>query len=42
MISTLTAATRPNAIRGSGPKVAQAAKAAMATTITAGTNQPAT
>ena len=42
MISTLTAATRPNAIRGSGPNQAQAAKAMMATTITTGTNQPAT
>ena len=30
MISTLTAATRPNAIRGSGPNQAQAAKAMMA------------
>ena len=42
MISTLTAATRPKAIRGSGPKQAQAAKAISATAITAGTNQPAT
>ena len=42
MISTLTAATRPNAIRGSGPNQAQAAKAMTATTITTGTNQPAT
>ncbi len=42
MISTLTAATRPKAKRGSGPNVAQAAKATSATAITAGTNQPAT
>src|SRR5467141_2969792 len=42
MMSTLTAATRPNAIRGSGPNKAQPAKATIATTITTGTNQPAT
>ena len=42
MISTLTAATSPKAKRGSGPNVAQAAKAMSATAITAGTNQPAT
>ena len=42
MISTLTAATRPNAKRGSGPNQAQAANAISATAITAGTNQPAT
>src|SRR5256885_13328936 len=41
MISTLTAATRPYAIRGSGPNTDQAAKAMTAMTITAGTNQPA-
>ena len=37
MISTVTAATSPNARRGSGPKAAQAAKAAIATAMTAGT-----
>ena len=42
MISTLTAATRPNAMRGSGPNYAQTPKAISATTMTAGTNQPAT
>ena len=42
MISTLTAATSPKAKRGSGPNVAQAAKAMSATAITVGTNQPAT
>ena len=42
MMSTLTAATRPNAMRGSGPNQAQAPKASSATAITAGTNQPAT
>ncbi len=42
MISTLTAATRPNAIRGSGPNTAQAPKAISATAITTGTNQPDT
>ncbi len=42
IISTLTAATRPKAKRGSGPNVAQAANAISATAITAGTNQPAT
>ena len=39
MISTLTAATRPKAKRGSGPNMAQAANASSATAITAGTNQ---
>ena len=39
MISTLTAATRPKAKRGSGPKTAQATNANRATAITAGTNQ---
>ena len=39
MISTLTAATRPKAKRGSGPNIAQAAKAMSATAMTAGTNQ---
>ena len=42
MISTLTAATRPNAIRGSGPNQAQAPNATSATAITTGTNQPDT
>ena len=42
MMSTLTAATRPNAMRGSGPKYDQTPKAISATAITAGTNQPAT
>src|SRR5258708_5307213 len=42
MIRTLTAATSPNAKRGSGPNMAHAAKARSATTSTAGTNQPAT
>ena len=42
MISTVTAATRPKAKRGSGPNVAQAAKASTATAITAGTNQAET
>ena len=37
MMSTVTAATRPNANLGSGPKVAQAANATTAMTITAGT-----
>ena len=42
MMSTLTAATRPNAMRGSGPNQAQAPNAISATTMTTGTNQPAT
>ena len=42
MISTLTAATRPKAIRGSGPMYAHTPNATMATAMTAGTNQPAT
>ncbi len=42
MISTVTAATRPKVKRGSGPNVIQAANAAIAAAITAGTNQPAT
>ena len=42
MISTLTAATSPKAKRGSGPNVAQEAKAMSAAAITVGTNQPAT
>ncbi len=42
MISTLTAATSPNANRGSGPQIDQAAKAISATRMTAGTNQPET
>ena len=42
MMRTLTAATRPNAIRGSGPNQAQAPNASNATAITVGTNQPAT
>ena len=42
MISTLTAATSPKAKRGSGPNIAQDAKAMSATAITVGTNQPAT
>ncbi len=42
MISTLTAATRPKAKRGSGPNVAHDAKAMSAAAITVGTNQPAT
>src|ERR1700719_3206445 len=42
MIRTLTAATRPNAIRGSGPNQTQAPKATTAAAITTGTNQPAT
>ncbi len=42
MISTVTAATRPNVKRGSGPNTAQAANASSAAVITAGTNQPAT
>ena len=42
MISTLTAATSPKAKRGSGPNIAQAAKASSATAITVGTNQPDT
>src|SRR5712691_6349920 len=42
IIKTLTAATRPNAIRGSGPNSDQAANATMAIAITAGTNQAAT
>ena len=41
-MSTLTAATSPNEKRGSGPYTAHAANAAIATTMTAGTNQPAT
>ena len=39
---TLTAATRPNVRRGSGPKIDQAAKANSAAAITSGTNQDAT
>jgi hypothetical protein len=35
-------ATSPKAKRGSGPKIAQAAKAASATAMTKGTNQEAT
>ena len=42
MIRTLTAATMPKAIRGSGPNEAQTPNATMAATITIGTNQPAT
>ena len=42
MMSTLTAATRPNAMRGSGPNQAQAPNAISATTMTIGTNQPET
>ena len=42
MISTETAAIMAKANRGSGPNVAQAAKARTATAITSGTNQPAT
>ena len=42
MISTLTAATSPEANRGSGPNIAQAVNAISAAKITAGTNQPAT
>ena len=42
MMSTVTAATSPNANRGSGPNSAQAANAISATKITAGTNQPET
>ncbi len=42
MMSTLTAATRPNAMRGSGPNQAQAPNAISATAMTTGTNQPAT
>jgi hypothetical protein len=42
MMRTLTAATRPNAKRGSGPKTDQAMKARIAITITSGTNQPET
>ncbi len=42
MISTLTAATSPKAKRGSGPNVAQDAKAMSATAITVGTNHEAT
>ena len=42
MMRTLTAATSPNAIRGSGPNHAQAPKATSATAITTGTNQPET
>src|ERR1700680_4039126 len=41
MIRTLTAATSPNAILGSGPNQAQAPKAMSAATITTGTNQTA-
>jgi hypothetical protein len=39
MISTLTAAIRPWAKRGSGPNVAQAMNAMTATPMTSGTNQ---
>ena len=42
MMSTDTAATRPKVRRGSGPNMAQAAKARMATARTSGTNQAAT
>ena len=42
MIKTETAATSPNVKRGSGPQMLQAMKAATATAITVGTNQPAT
>ena len=42
MISTVTAATRPNANRGSGPQIDHAMKAISATRMTAGTNQPET
>ena len=42
MINTVTAATRPKAKRGSGPKMTQAANAITAEASTAGTNQPAT
>ena len=42
MMSTATAAIRAKERRGSGPKKNQARKASAATTITAGTNQPAT
>jgi hypothetical protein len=42
MMRTETAATNPNAIRGSGPNIDQATKAINATTMTAGTNQPET
>ena len=38
----LTAATSANEKRGSGPNVAQAAKARIAETMTSGTNQPET
>ena len=37
MISTVTAATSPKASRGSGPKTAHAAKAAIAMAMTVGT-----
>jgi hypothetical protein len=42
MMSTATAFTSAKARRGSGPQMAQAAKAAAAEATTAGTNQPAT
>ena len=42
MMRTATAATKPNANRGSGPQIDQAAKAAMAAAMTAGTNQTET
>ena len=42
MMSTETAAMRPNVMRGSGPQIDQARNAAIATVITSGTNQPAT
>ena len=42
MMSTDTAAIRPNVKRGSGPQIDQARKATAATAITSGTNQPET
>ena len=42
MISTVTAATRPNASLGSGPQIDQATNARTATRTTRGTNQLAT
>jgi hypothetical protein len=42
MMSTVTAAIMAKLNLGSGPHVAQAAKASAAITITSGTNQPET